>query len=670
MKTHSIFLFFLGLLLLSPKSMTAQTPDYKYGKISTDELNMKTYEPDTSAVAITLYKIGNTRFDYMTSDFGIRSTFTHRIKILKPEGKSYADVIIPFFVSNNSNGNQDKITNITATAYNLVNGKIEKSELSKKYIFEEKSSTSWRIMKFSIPNVKEGSVIEYRYTYQSGTPYFIKSWIIQEAIPVCHAQYQINIPEYFIFNMESKGYEEIAREQTNSTFSFSYSPNNTGSPSNINANCTITTLTSNNLPAFKEEPFMWCPEDFRTAIEFELSGTQYPGSGFQSYSTTWDKIRETLKEYDGFGKYLNLKNPYEQEMKQLNLNELSAEEQIRALFKFLKKHIKWNNEYRLTGEDIPQSIKQGSGSNANLNFIFMSMLRSANFTCNPLLLRLRENGTLPIRPTIDRLNTFIIAVYLPDDQIIYVDVSTENGDINLLSPTLMVKQAVPFDNSYQKDMVDLCKIGNHFTEQEINAVIHPDGSITGKRLSRHNGLNAILYKHALKTEKDSIDTMHKTEEKYNIKISSCTTSHSHEISTSCYETLEFTSEAILNDDYIYINPMLFPDETTNHFTHVSRKYPVEFPYAQITSLKTHLQLPEGYVVESLPKSIKMVMNGREMVLLYSVIQKGNMLHTTYNSAITKLMFLPTEYSEIRTFWEAMISKNNEQIVLKKATPEP
>lgn len=670
MKTFFLQLgLILSILSILPQRTVAQT-DYKYGKITMEELLTNSYEPDTSAVAVYLYKKGETSFTYMNHEFGLLTEFSSRIKILKSDGKSYADISIPFFVSDSPQGIKEKITNINATAYNLVNGKIEKSELSKKYIFEEKGAENWRLMKFSIPNVKEGTIIEYKYTYRSSSPFHIDSWKMQESIPVDYAQYQATIPEYFGYTYETKGYEKVDFKQESANQTFYVSDSNTSSDNAITVLCSKVTFSGKELPAIKEEPFLWCLSDYQTDVEFELNNVQFPGGNIQSYASDWGKAKKTLKNYDKFGKYLQMRDPFAQEIKTIKLEGLTSEEKIRTLFTYLKRRIKWNGDYDLFGEKPQECIKQGSGTNADINFIFMAMLRDAGIKSTPVLIRTRHRGRLPMRATVDKLNTFIVAAYTPEGDTCYIDGSIDKGDINILPPSLMVTQGVLFDDSEKTNFIDLSQLGKNTMRYNITATIKEDGTFTGKRDGLYGGQNAVLFRSAVGNEKDSIDSMRKTEEKYNINITGCQTRDTHILSNRCIETIDFSGELPTNDDYIYVNPMLFPDESKNPFTNAGRKFPVEFPYMQSVIINTLLTLPEGFEIEELPQSIKMVLNNKEVSMTYAIRQEDNRLRTQYNIMIHTPLILPESYSELRNFWEELVNKNNQQIVLKKVTPQP
>ena len=119
----------------------------KFGNVSLADLQMLSYDKDTSAPAVILcdygfYNSGNYEF-----------TRTLRIKILKKEGYHFADQIFETKF-------KSKISGYT---YNLENGQIVKEKLSNKSIFEERVFEDYTRMRVSMPNVRVGSVIDIEY---------------------------------------------------------------------------------------------------------------------------------------------------------------------------------------------------------------------------------------------------------------------------------------------------------------------------------------------------------------------------------------------------------------------------------------------------------------------------------------------------------------------------
>ncbi|HET7733106.1 MAG TPA: DUF3857 domain-containing protein, partial [Paludibacter sp.] len=143
--------------LIGHSGISAQDLSLKYGKISSYELDMKSYEKDTTAEAVVLYDDGYTSYEWVNDGFKINQELKQKIKILKQDGVDRATISLPYYYK--TNGDRETISNLEAFSYNMENGKVVKNKLDKKYIFDEEISNRYRQLKFSIPNVKVGSVI-------------------------------------------------------------------------------------------------------------------------------------------------------------------------------------------------------------------------------------------------------------------------------------------------------------------------------------------------------------------------------------------------------------------------------------------------------------------------------------------------------------------------------
>lgn len=173
----------LFLLFIMPISVIfAQEYNYNYDKITSNEVSMKTYKPDTTASAVTIYKNVIAKYEYKKDAFIIEYNYENKIKILKSEGVKYANIVIPIYDKDKSDASKEFVSKIEAYAYNMEDGKIKKTKMDKSYIFEERVNPYWKQVKFSIPAVKEGTVIEYRYKLTSEFP--DRSLFLRKSLPV------------------------------------------------------------------------------------------------------------------------------------------------------------------------------------------------------------------------------------------------------------------------------------------------------------------------------------------------------------------------------------------------------------------------------------------------------------------------------------------------------
>lgn len=137
---------------------------------------MEMYEKDPDADAVILYE--ETTVHYLVGNqLSLLRDYFVRIKVFKSEGTSLADVQLPYIFQ------RENYSNLDALAYNLVDGKIVKTHMRRQYLFREQVDDEDWLMKFSIPEVREGTVIEYRFTKNSDFVTSIDPIIIQHGIP-------------------------------------------------------------------------------------------------------------------------------------------------------------------------------------------------------------------------------------------------------------------------------------------------------------------------------------------------------------------------------------------------------------------------------------------------------------------------------------------------------
>lgn len=654
----------LFLLISSFTMVFGQEYSFRYGKISPNELAMTSYPNDTTASAVVIYKTMDASYQYNSGNFTVEYDYAVKTKVLKSGGISCANISIPFYSNELHNTLKDLVTRIEAIAYNTENGQVVKSKMGKECIFEERINKNWKQIKFSIPAVKVGTIIEYRYKIISERYYQLPDWILQENNPIVYTNYEVRIPEYFNFSIDTRGGELLKTEEKQITQTFNI--HSRDGVESVSANTRQLNFIAHNLSAIRNESYIWCPNDYKTQINFELKGIQYPYSMYQTYTTTWDKVDETLEQDNDFGGALKIKNPFKEEMNSLNLSNVNTHDKIRKIFNLAKSKMIWNNEYGLWGGDTKKAIKRGTGNNAEINFVLISMLKDANINAFPVLMSERSYGKLPYtHPSLEKLNTFIVGINDTDSTIVYIDGSIKNGDINILPNELMVDRARIYQKKGSDAWVNLSKLGKNTVNAIIQGNIMPDGTINAQRTVHYYGQEAAIYRNKFKAQKDSVSYIEKLENENSISIKNYTHKNLNELSPVVQIAYNFTKSTSHNNEYIYLNPVILPHITTNPFTKEERKLPIEFNFPYSLKFTSILKIPEGYEVEELPKVVKLNSEGNKFSLSYIIDVSDNCIRLSYSFILNTIFYDKSEYPLLRTLWEKAIEKNSEQIVLKK-----
>lgn len=199
----------------------------------------------------------------------------------------------------------------------------------------------------------------------------------------------------------------------------------------------------------------------------------------------------------------------------------------------------------------------------------------------------------------------------------------------------------------------------------VNAEIHTDGTITGNRKTLYFGQYAASIRSRYHAAKDSIEFINKLETEESIKIKKFQTSEIQKFSPQVTESFDFEKQVTVNDNLIYVNPMIFLHTNKCPFIQTERQLPLEMPYTEQITLVVYLTIPQGYAIDELPKSQNAVTGDGQGYCRYNITQADNQIKITYNFAYNKLLHLANEYPDVKSFWELIAEKNNEIMVLKK-----
>ncbi|WP_435136944.1 DUF3857 domain-containing protein [Formosa sp. A9] len=206
-------------LLIFLIASTIYAQDYKFGKVSEAELQETTNPSDPEAHATILYASENVFFQFIPGrGFVVVTEVQKRIKIYDKEGVDWATESVAFYDTGNTEG--EELNNLKGYTYYLKDGEVEKDKLDKNSVFKERTNKYWNQVKFTMPNITDGCVVEFQYRKQS--PYIsIDDVVLQYDIPVKKLDLSVRIPEYFHFNRyvnpKSRYNPEIKQSRANRT---------------------------------------------------------------------------------------------------------------------------------------------------------------------------------------------------------------------------------------------------------------------------------------------------------------------------------------------------------------------------------------------------------------------------------------------------------------------
>ncbi|HTG66264.1 MAG TPA: DUF3857 domain-containing protein [Flavobacterium sp.] len=661
-------------LFLTVFSSKAQ--DFRLGKVSIEELDEKVHPKDSSAVAAVLFEKAENKLVFSQErGFEIEFVVKTRIKIYKKEGYEWANKAFRYYLVNSM---RENVSFSDAITYNLVNGKIEKTKLKSDGEFDEVINKYWGQKKITMPNVKEGSVIEYEYTLRSpniGNP---RDWYFQSDIPVNRSEYINYVPEYFVFKTNVKGFisPKITVEKSNKMLTINSkerivvtrmgATTTNFNSDNINYIETRTTYLAENMPAIKEEAFVNNVRNYTTSLEQELSMTRFPNAMPKLYSTDWDAVVRTIYEYEDFGPELNKTGYFEDDLKAVLTGLNTQDEKIDAILKFVKSAVKWNNYYGYSCNDgVRKAYKDKTGNIAEINLMLTAMLRYAGLNANPVLVSTRSNG-VSFFPNRTAFN-YVIAAVENENDVILLDGSDpfSTPDVLPFRTLNWLGRLIRKDGS--STAVDLMPKKVSVELKTINYSVSDKGEVLGQLRSHKTAHNAMIFRESIKDEKQDayLEKLENTNNK--IEINEYSLQNEKDFNLPVVETYSFVGNNLseLIGGKIYINPMLFFTRKQNPFKQENREYPVDYGFPFQDKYAINIKIPEGFKVENLPQSVTLTMNENLGVFKFLTNLQGDTIQISVSNQINSSIVLSEDYIALKSYYQKMIEKQNEKIILTK-----
>ncbi|MDD2792880.1 MAG: DUF3857 domain-containing protein [Sediminibacterium sp.] len=648
-------------------------PEVKIGKIKPEDFSVQSALIDSNTNAIIISDVGKSEFTGNSRGwFSLIFNRQQRIKILNDKGFDLASISIPLYFQGSD---KEKLLELKVFTYNLENGTVVTQKLESKDVFEEKKSKNLVLKKFTCPGVKAGSVIDISYSIKSDFLFNLQPWTFQSEYPCLWSEYTVGIPDLFNYVFLGQRYKMFdVNSSKDYTFSFVIAPPNEVGPTGggfERYNCTVheKKWAMKDVQPMKEENFTTTIDNHISKVEFQLSQLRYPDNTVKDVMGTWQSAATHLLNSDEFGRVFNAANNFlEDEVDNLTKNTANEEDKARNIYSFVRDNFVCKSRSGIYMGDLVSLrdvFKNRNGTAAELNLLLLAMLRKADIKCNPVLLSLRERGLVnAIYPMLNKFNYVICEAYLGGKKA-YLDASRAaigfgKLDKSCYNGVAWVIEKKPYSINLPADSL---------LEQSNTLVVFTNagkGKYTGSYSSKlgDNASAQFREQNANLTSEEMLKNFKKIfpnevdVSKLNVDSFS---KKDFPVSLKCDLETEFT------EDIIYFNPLLGRAKKENPFKPGERLYPVEMPFAQNEVYTINLEIPEGYDVDELPKSLRLKLNDDGGVFEYLCVKSDFGIQLRSRLVIMKANFAKEEYEFLREFYGHVIRKQAEQIVFKKKT---
>ncbi|MEM1324552.1 MAG: DUF3857 domain-containing protein [Bacteroidota bacterium] len=651
------------LFTLMSISLFAQSVEREYGKLTTLEQEMTSYEEDPEAEAVILFDLGESKFVYREREgYNIQFKRHKRIKIFNKSAFEMAEIEIPYYV--NGYGATENITAIEAVSYTMEDGRMVKTVLDPKTIYKEQATEQWHIKKFAIPNVQEGSIIEFRYIHE--TPFLsnLPDWNFQSRVPTLYSEYEVAMIPFYEYVFIAQGvtefdYQNTRIDKTKRQWGTVINSRGTHTGNGVVFQDYVHTYGLSNVPAFKDESYITTVDDHIIKIDFQLAKINQPNGISKDIISTWPELNKRLLAHQGFGKYI--KGSERQAKKllgELKLDGKSEAAQLKTIIDYVKANFTWDGYSRKIAQQTPkQLLDTKAGTSAEINLFLIALLRQAGFEVEPFILSTRDHGRMNTAYPFDHYTNYVIAFV--------------KWDVSFLADA--TDDQLPFDRIPLRCINGLGLIVNESAEGEWLNIGHDQPSTEKYTIATTIDAESLEAKHVLSvqtTEYDSYvyrsafeddnDDLKEAFTENIANISRVKTVNYNRPSSPYMMFFEGTSEIEALGGHLVVNPFLDLAISENRLTQEERTYPVDFTYPSATMFDIRLIIPEGYELDQLPKDIE---HDDDLIRLIMKAKLDNRtVHIEAGYVFKKAVYEPVDYQKLKADIDAIVEAFQKEIV--------
>lgn len=653
----------LLLLVVATSSFLSHAQDFKVGTFTEDEMNMKKYAKDTSAHAVFLTDYGRLEINTTNDDRFKYILRCHvRIKIFDSQAFDKATIQIPLY---NDGEDFEEVQDIDGvTTYTNDSGGVQQAALDKSQIFKVKEDKHWTNVKFTMPNVHNGCIIDYTYTVYSVYWERLPIWYFQSDIPKISSEYDLHLPAYWTYNASLRGALKLSKnvvEVERGCFTFHGGA----------TDCSHIDLAMTDIPAFKEEADMTSYKNFISAAYFELAQYISPYDGVKhSYSLQWKDVDYQLKHDGSFGGQLKRKELMKERIAPVISGITDSLKKAQAIYAYVQKSIKYNGFYGIETDDgIRRALDNHSGSVPEINITLITALESAGFNADAVLLSTRDHGLInKLYPTIQEFD-YVIAKVDIGGKYYLLDATDPLLPFGMLPLRCLNDQGRVMCLDQPSYWIDLANAGQKgMNTYNYDLTLQPDGKIKGTMVHYASGYAAYRERMAIKKFNSVDEYVESLDERSpRFKILKSNIENVDSLNSPIAETYEIEIKEFdnVNHDRLLFNPFIMDYVSVNPYKLAERSYPVDLGMPSANRYTLTLHLPDNYIVDAPPQNIGVALpnNGGQFQTAYQA--DGNTFTFSHVIQLNKSVYSSEEYPYLKEFYNKIILTQKAEMVLKR-----
>ncbi len=650
----------LLIYLLLFAGINAFAQNFEFGKYSNQELDMKTYSKDSSANAVVLREFGTAQISNRDNTPLVFEYHT-KIKILNSKGFAHGDVIIRLHKQDSREETVEDIVGVTFSKDE--NGVARSYPLDPTKIYHENKSKYTNQVRFAMPDLKDGCIIEYKYTLVSPFIFNFRNWDFQSDIPKVYSEYIAHIPAVYNYNIVLRGGRKLTKNKADLEREC-FTPGG-----GLKADCSMLTYGMADVPAFVEEKYMTAPSNFISAMYFELSDYSDYNGVKHKITKEWRDVDYELKTDEMFGKQMKRKDLFKDKIADVTKGTTNDLDKAKAVYSYLQKWFKWDEDiekYSIDG--IKKALDRRTGSSADINLALVAALSAANLQAEAVILSTRNNGLVnKLFPVMSEFNYVVAQVEIANQKYL-LDATDPLLPFGLLPIRCINDQGRVISLEKPSYWIDLKASQKETTLYNINLVLDESGKMKGTITNYSFGYEAYNKRKKIKkfnSVEEYVENLDESMPKTKILKSDIKNLDDNESPLSEVYEVEITAYNKLSDERFSFSPFFMDRTTENPFKLKERSYPVDWGAPSETKIIMQVSFPERYEIMSKPEDIALALPLKGGKYVTQTLVEGNSFSFLQNTQLNNSVYESEEYPYLKELFNKIVQSERTEIIFKK-----
>ncbi|TMI70412.1 MAG: DUF3857 domain-containing protein [Bacteroidetes bacterium] len=610
-----------------------------FAVFNNDEIHLTECDFDKNAGAVVLLDWAESDYD---DNYRLITHRRKRIKIFHQREADRGNITIPFY----SKDAFEYIENIRGVTCNIENGQIALTYLDNKSIFIEKDII-YSNMRFAMPNVKPGSIIEYEYDsymkHYGGLP----DWIFQNEIPTVKSSYMLAIVPNaeFQYNVQKKrDYPIIIKPFPDAGKIY---------------------FEMNNIPGLKFEPYMDAVRDYLQKVEFQLSGYANRHGDLTKFSQTWKDAAYELLSNKEFGGAIRKNLSIPNDLKLAMTIQTNDSGRVATIYNFVRKNFTCTRNYGPYAFDgIKKAWDNHSGPAGEINMILVNLLQSFDLEAYPLLVAERDYGKIDTTyPFLDRFNK-VVAYAKADGKTFILD-ATQTYTPPGLTPYPLLNTIAFIVDKKNFNLIRILSSRNSYSNSiTVTGKIDNAGLLTGTAEIASSGYAKQLRTEKIKRDNKKFISETLQEPGGEILVDNLVSENLDDDNKPLIQKIDFHNEMNASGGFIFLTGNLFTGFSKSPFTSETRFTNINFGYPYNIHVEAKIELPGKAKIDKLPESRHQVFGAEFVIVDRQFKLENNTLFISVNFRQTMTLIPNEQYSSLKAIYKQAIDLLNEPVLVK------